>query len=348
MATEKCANCGRVIATNEVAFLWQEKIVCAQCRTRLEAGGAAAPARPVPARIGEAYRRRPVFMAIATGIVAGTLVLLVAVAAAWMSWASSKTLHGIGAGLHGIGNIAAVVLPAAHGSIHGRIWWRSPIGAMHLGRDKTVMLVRRRVSGTAFHAFLQKSGAYAALTVPASQAARLRVAYRKAIAAYNEAGATYSDAQATYQAAVNKARATPNKAWTAYQAAANNARAAYHKARAAANEARATYENAVAATQLLNAQYPKRIGFISAEGICGRVYQRVNISVSLRKLFVVKKTKANFRGKYHFSKVAPGNYFFECNEPDGTTVILHYRRPIQVSSGQDVAVDIDLDKGTAP
>lgn len=338
-SVEKCENCGHVIATNESPFLWLDRVVCAPCRAKLETGVAATPVRPVLARVKEAYRRRPVFMAIASGVAAAVLVSLVVVAATWMFWASSKTLHGIDAGLRSFGKAAALVLPTAHGAIHGRIWWRSTSGAVRLGRDKTVVLVRRRTSGAAFQAQLRGSGAYAALILLASHAARLRVAYRKAQAAYGKARAAYNSARAAYG---------PGMRWTSSDGAKAtadiNTRAAYKSAKAA-------YGGPLAAKEILDAHFPKRIGFASASGICNLT----NVHIPLRKLFGVKKTKANFKGQYHFSKVAAGKYFLLCRLPPWITingitinrsiVFVHYKQPIQVSAGQDADVDVNLNKG---
>lgn len=375
---EKCESCGRAIGANEVPMVWQGAVVCSQCRERLEAGAIAMPGESLVARIMGTYRRRPIMMAITTGAAAAILLLLLAVLVVWLSWLSGQTLRGIKAGIQKAGRAVAIVLPEPSGSIHGRIWWRDAIGTMHLGRDKTVWLIRRTVPRAAVLAVFTQPKLHAALTARTSmlkaaygkavaeleadnkacerpQAAyekaraaleRAQAAWERALAAYNRAGAPYAHnrasaawekAQAAHNrawAAYNRARAAKNAAWTPY----NRAQAAAKNAERAARRARRPYDDV-----LILGHIPVRMGTASAITIL-KAFAYHNDGNGVWTLKAMKefkawggKTKADFKGRYHFSDIRPGRYFFIIS----ASTMVDYGHPITVAGGKNIRVDIN-------
>ena len=464
---EQCESCWRAIAIREAAFVWQEKIVCAQCRAKLENGGAGTPQAMLPARAAEGNAPGSPSMAIAIGISAAVLGLLVIATALWVFWISSSIGVGVTKPLRNINKPRTAVPPALCGAMHGRIWWRGANAAVRPGRNKHVSLLRRSVPGKAFQTLLWGSSALLSLANSLPQKARenhrAMTNYDNALAAYDDAVAAVGSARASYhnalvncyrakvarrnmgassvsavaeydkaKATYEEAKAEDKKAWTAngnagavYLAAlAMNERtgASYRKAAEASNLAVAAYDRAEAALanasaayygawnakdkafasyrtakvaysnagkfakrtraalgkalaaydgdqivfhhaqkvykkttaaysgardaeQLLNAQYPRQIGFYSANRICIQFFSVAHIKIDPYKLFVAQRTKANFRGRYDFPQVAPGRYFLTCKQPNGNLASLHYIRPIQVSAGQDLELDINPSKG---
>jgi TonB family protein len=379
---ETCENCRRVIAVNETPCLWQGAVVCAQCRARLEAGAVVLPGKPLMARLTEIYRQHPVVMAIATGAAAAVALLLVAILAAWMSWASGQTSREIKAGIQGVKKAVAVVLPVPSGSIHGRVWWRTSAGVMHLGRDKNVWLIRRTVPRAAVLAILNQPKLHAALValiarIPVLEAAYLKAA--RASAAYDKAYRAYDRAQAAYYTAMDEYERHRDKVHRAYRKAAG---AAYHRAceecSAVAGrmsqpmgspesseeetegyifdvyqQAQAAYHKALEKRLLLAGHLPPRIGTFSAiktiettYRLCGGSIGNVSGSDAVKAMVLkamAAKTKADFKGHYHFTDIPAGRYFFiiPASTSFGLSGVLDYRHPVTVAGGENIRADIN-------
>ena len=373
---EKCESCGRAIGANEVPMVWQGAVVCSQCRERLEAGAIAMPGESLVARIMGTYRRRPIMMAITTGAAAAILLLLLAVLVVWLSWLSGQMLRGIKAGIQKAGRAVAIVLPEPSGSIHGRIWWRASTGTMHLGRDKTVWLIRRTVPRAVVLAVFSKPKLQAALAARTSmlkaaysKAAAEEVAHKKAYAraqaaskmahaaylrassADTEAGAAYARAQISpgsdeaAHAAYRRAHSTKWKAWWAARRASSteeNAQVAAKNAERAARRARRAYDGVLEIKRILG-HIPTRMGIASAITIL-KAFAYHNGGNGVWTLKAMKefkawagKTKADFKGRYHFSDIRPGRYFFIIS----ASTMVDYGHPVTVAGGKNLRVDIN-------
>ena len=314
---EKCESCGRAIGANEVPMVWQGAVVCSQCRERLEAGAIAMPGESLVARIMGTYRRRPIMMAITTGAAAAILLLLLAVLVVWLSWLSGQTLRGIKAGIQKAGRAVAIVLPEPSGSIHGRIWWRASTGTMHLGRDKTVWLIRRTVPRAVVLAVFSQPKLQAAL---AARTSMLKAAYSKAVAE---------------EVAHKKAHE-----WE-------------FEPGLAARLARRAYEGVLKIKRILG-HIPVRMGTASAITIL-KAFAYHNDGNGVWTLKAMKefkawggKTKADFKGRYHFSDIRPGRYFFvivstvvDYGVPQTVRGIVDYKHPVTVAGGKNLRVDIN-------
>ncbi len=390
---EVCGSCRRVIAVNETPCLWQGDVVCAQCRAGLEAGAAVMPKKPLMARTKETYRRHPILMAIATGAAAAVVLLLVAILVVWISWFSGQALRGIKAGVQGANGAIAAVLPVPTGSIHGRVWWRTSAGVMHLGRDKSVWLIRREVSRAAVLAAINQPKLHAALVarVPvleadcakeaAAKAAydrakaspynRARAAYYRArmacnwayaaygrammvasnngegrlatVAAYRKLKATYAKRAATKAAYIKAKRAPHYRVVAAYI----KAKTAYYKAKAA------HYKRHLAAIRrLLAGHFPPQMGTLSAIQTIAMAYLLHGDTVgSIFSSNAIKatatETKTDFKGRYRFTDVAAGRYFFLLSVPFYRGHLpgdVDYGHPVTVAGGENIRADINLGK----
>lgn len=264
---------------------------------------------------------------------------------------------------------------------------------MHLGRDKKVWIIRRTVPRAAVLAALNhQPGLHAALVARIAQIPFLAAAYTKAAAelkaddnpkvrAWDRARATWAKAQAAWAAQnpVEDDRARAAKAettllaqnpgwaqmpWAKAVVAYDKARATWDKAHAPYDKAKAAYEKAqgryhkALKIQFILAHLPPWIGTISAiktirtvSGLCGRSgYVARN---SIMNGAIAGKTKADFKGRYHFSDIQAGQYFFILPSSGALTyghlvaltyrhLVVDYGHPIMVAGGKNIRVDIDL------
>ncbi len=138
-SVEKCENCGRVIATNEPPSLWRGKILCAQCRARLEEYPATAPGQLVSVEGKQVPQHRP-----QTGDVSSNEHLRGAPWRRWapqgyakaMAWLRGAAAKAVGLAMYSIGVLYDHGAGLARAHAKAMAWYRRAAAFRRITKER--------------------------------------------------------------------------------------------------------------------------------------------------------------------------------------------------------------------